>query len=217
MTRRRRLARAALGATLWYTALCAGLASASLVFTPACETLSASEATFDTALVLGAGAVPGGLDGASADRIDAAIALARDGKLGRIIASGYWGQGSPSVAEKMAARVADTLGDDFPVLAETQSRSTLENALFTRWMLGDGEVLLITSDFHLLRGWASMAWAGRLPDAICHPQSSLSPARQARWVLRETLAWGWNIPRAILWSLARLVGVEGSLPDGFLH
>jgi uncharacterized SAM-binding protein YcdF (DUF218 family) len=105
---------------------------------------------------------------------------------------------------------------------EDRSRSTLQNALFSRPLLGPlagDRVILVTDGFHLARAWASFRWAG-------YPQVSLAAAsafgqpplpEQAWRTCRETLAWWFNLARVAAWEAARAVSGGDALPIGVLR
>ena len=83
---------------------------------------------------------------------------------------------------------------------ESLSQSTLQNALFSRPVLGplaDAPVMLVTDGFHLARAWASFRWAGygpvRLAAASAFGDQPTAPAD--RWPAREALAWWFNLAR----------------------
>jgi uncharacterized SAM-binding protein YcdF (DUF218 family) len=95
--------------------------------------------------------------------------------------------------------------------AESESRSTLENALLSREALGpraDAPVILVSDGYHLARAWASFRWTGYRPVALSAATAfgeGTLRSRAAR-VGREALAWWFNLGRVGLWRLAALVG-----------
>ncbi len=143
-------------------------------------------------VVLGARVLPSGrATPALQYRAETGAALFLAGRAPLIIFSGG---GAPSEAS-IARELAVTAGVPPEVcLVEEQSRSTYENAIFTAPMLkerGIDEILLVTDDFHLLRGAAHFARlgikalpvsSGRLLD---RRQRLVATAREALVLLRR--------------------------------
>ena len=191
--------------------------------TPDCRGLLASGRSFDTAVVLGGGGVTeGALAIDSRDRAEAAVALYRAGQVRHLHFTGYASEPSELSGAEGMRELALAAGVPPEAMSiEPRSRSTLENALFSRPMLEDaGRLLLVSEGFHLWRGAASMAWAGRPVAGVCK-SSAFAPGRTApdlAWViLREGAAWWLNILRGGVWRLAAATGLQHRLPDSFLH
>ena len=201
--------------------LAAVLGSAFL--TRPCIDLPAKGTRFDTAVVLGGGGeVDGGLLDDSYRRAEAGALLYLYDVVGRVHFTGYASVPSRRSAAEAMQEVAVDAG--VPIAAttiEAESRSTLENALFSLPMLQDaGRLVLVSDGFHLWRGAASMAWAGRPVSGICKAVS-LTEAddhqSDTQVILREMAAWWFNIARGGVWSVANALGRADSLPEGFLE
>jgi uncharacterized SAM-binding protein YcdF (DUF218 family) len=188
-----------------------------------CTDLVTEGARFDTAVVLGGGGeVEGLLLPDSHRRAESAALLYREGIVEHIHFTGFAGGPSPRPAAVGMREVAVDAG--VPVEAtsiEGESKSTLENALFSRPMLEDaGRLVLVSDGFHLWRGAASMAWAGRPVEGMCK-SASLTEWGDHQYdvvvVLREMAAWWLNIVRGGIYSVANTLGVADSLPEGFME
>lgn len=185
----------------------------SRLATPSCESLPPG-ISFASAVVLGGGVLgPERLGAGSAARTDAGIALVRSGVASRLIFTGDGVPGAPAVAELMRRRAERAGIAPERLAAETKSRSTLENARFTRAMT-TAPLLLVTDGYHAWRSWLSFAWAGNAPDALCRAVRP-APAGPAEY-LREAAVWPLNLLRAALWSGASALGRAGTLPEWFL-
>lgn len=200
-----------------YVLLCTALPILSRLIVPSCASVTTLH---DIAVILGSGIHPGGqLTPDSATRVAAGVALYQRGLVtGLHLTGGGAAQEGTSIGAAMArdARAARVPADR--VTFEGESRSTLENALFSLPFLSDADsIIVVTEPFHALRGGASFAWAGR-PSTICKsPIGTPGPARWLRDQAWETGGWGLNLIRAPLWSLTRAAGRPDLLPDGFLH
>lgn len=199
-----------------YVALCIGLTAISQVFTPACATRTTPS---DVAIVLGSGSTPeGDLTPDSSVRVEAAVALLEAGLLSHIHTTGIGPNVNRPVGHEMALHAIALGVPETQVTWEGMSRSTLENALFSRPALDPFErVLVVTEPFHALRGAASLAWAGK-PAEFCASEDYFFGTR--RWLtmlVREVGAWGLNIPRAAVYAGAQAIGYETSLPRAILH
>lgn len=124
--------------------------------------------TFDHAIVLGCGTIenPDGSVGLTADskiRVLAAGLLAAKGRIGELILTGgkTAGPERPSEAEAMKQYLLKKFPvekypklRDFSIRLEEASVDTVENAKLVAEMLqgdSEGSVLLVTSDYHMLR------------------------------------------------------------------
>ena len=121
---------------------------------------------------------------------------------------------------QMADRAAAAGVPETAITIEDNSRSTLENARNSAPFLeGKDKILLVSDGYHLWRGALSFAWAGVPVDAVCK-SSTLRPdgaEMSARLVVREALAFWFNLGRATIWSAADLLGVAPHLGGAFLH
>ncbi len=198
-----------------YVALCTALTLAAFLV-PACATWDAPR---HTAVVLGAsGGSPDALGADSAARVRAAVDLYDRGVVKRLHMTGTGEDPALSAGENMARLAADMGVPEAQITWEGTSRSTLENALLSKPALAAAPTLLVvTEPFHTLRGAASLAWAGR-PAAVCASEDySFGTTRWAVAFTREIAAWGLNIARGSAYSAARALGVQDSLPEGFLY
>ncbi|HEU0223517.1 MAG TPA: YdcF family protein [Paracoccaceae bacterium] len=100
--------------------------------------------------------------------------------------------------------------------AENFSRSTLQNALMSRPILGelaDGPVILVSDGYHLGRSWLSFRWAGYgrpIGLAAATAFGDAPPADQALRLVREAAAWWFNLSRIGLWHVLDRAGMAES-------
>lgn len=203
--------RTALRFALAYVTLCVLLTAISQLALPACSTMTTPR---DVAIVLGGGSAPDRLTPDTTMRVAAGVELYRNGRVNRLHMT--CGNTHPGTRPgRLMAEAAIRAGvPPTAVTWEGQSLSTLQNALFSRPDLPRGETrFVVTEPFHALRGAASLAWAGR-PAAVCTTSAtSGTPTRKAKVLLREVAAWAVNIPRALAFSLASVLGLGGVFPD----
>jgi uncharacterized SAM-binding protein YcdF (DUF218 family) len=156
-------------------------------------------------------------------RVETGVALFEAGAAPRIhFTGGLEGNGRPAPAEQMR-ELAVSLG--VPAAAtsvETLSQSTLQNALFSRPVLGplaDGPVMIVTDGFHLARAWASFRWDGygpvRLAAATAFGDQPI--ARQIYWTAREAAAWWLNLARASMFEVIVLLRGPEAAPVEMLR
>ncbi|KUF12365.1 hypothetical protein AVJ23_01130 [Pseudoponticoccus marisrubri] len=203
-------------AALAFLLLCLLLPTLSRFVTPPCTD---RERPVEIAVVLGGGASARGLGPDTASRVDAGVALFDRGLARHLhMTGGGTAQDGLTIGAAMAQRAIAAGVPPAQVSWEGASQSTLENALFSRPALPAGEKrILVTESFHSLRAAASFAWAGR-PGAICAAPAARRSARGWLWTrTRETLAWGWNLPRALVWSAAAVTGLQDALPETWLE
>ena len=149
----------------------------------------------DAIVVLGAPLWPGDrLTPILEERIEAAVALWRDGGAPIVVATG----GITNDATRAEADVmADALREHGvpEVLVENQSKTTADNARRTAALLqqlGVRSVWLVTQPFHGRRA-ARLFRAAGLEAHVWHIDSSIEyrdRRRAVRWLLREYAAWG---------------------------
>ncbi|MFO1208195.1 MAG: YdcF family protein [Amaricoccus sp.] len=151
------------------------------------------------------------LGGQTRARVEAAVALFNAGAAPRVLFTGGGAaEGQVPAGEQMRA-LAVALGMPAAVTAvETDSRSTLQNALLSRPVLGplaDGPVMLVSDGFHLARAWASFRWAGyrQIRLAAATPFGDEPLPEQLRWIGREALAWWFNPARVIAFEILERV------------
>lgn len=191
---------------------------------PPCERVALSDASFDVAVVLGAGMhADGRLHRSTRGRVEAGVALYLAGRTPRLyMTGGALPSDGPSAGGQMAA-YAEQLGVPTEDIGrETRSLSTLQNALFSKPDLGDEtSLILVTEGFHITRSWLSFGWAGIAPDAACHSarfRENPGQGRNGAYMLgRELLAFWFNLARAPLWSLATALGVSRETADPWLN
>lgn len=125
--------------------------------------------------------------------------------------------GRPGAGTQMAD-LAMSLGVPASAIAhEDMSRSTIQNALFSRDILGpeaDGSVLLVSDGYHLARSWVSFRWAGYegpITLVASSPFGIQPRQRQARDLAREVLAWWFNLARVATYEV--LDKIEGPDPE----
>ena len=142
-------------------------------------------------------------------RVDRAITLFNAGLAPKIIMSGgTYEYLYPTAAVQMRIyAVAHGVPTD-AVIAETQSHSTLQNALFVANLIeapDTARIALVSHRYHLPRAWASFRWAGlRSIDLFAaDPQSPFQPVE----LLYEVAKIPLNALRALAASLAAMLGV----------
>ena len=173
-------------------------------------------------IVLGGDMTEGNLLGQQTrERVEAGVALFKAGAAPRIhFTGGSPGQGQPGAGEQMRALAVELGLPPAATSAENLSQSTLQNALFSRPLLGplaDRPVILVTDGFHLARAWASFRWAGYGPvDLAATSAFGPPPLReQLRSLSRETLAWWFNLARVAAYQVLTLT--RGSAPVEMLR
>lgn len=198
------------------------MALGSAIFSRACADLDRA-ARFDSIVVLsGSLGDHGTLGPDTALRTDAAIALYERGVAPHLHMTGGVTDNRVHVAAavQMAERAQEAGVPASAITVENNSRSTLENARNSAPFLeGKDEILLVSDGYHLWRGALSFVWAGAPVDALCK-SSTLRPdgaTMSVRLVVREALAFWFNLGRATIWSAADLLGVTPHLGGAFLH
>lgn len=125
---------------------------------------------FDVAVVLGAAIGPDGTASpALLRRIDTAVSLFRQGRVGCLLMSGG---GTPSEASLMRARALAAGLPGTALLLEERSRSTLENAQFCKPIIEERawrRLLLVTDRYHLRRALYTFGRFGLPADGIGAP------------------------------------------------
>ena len=111
-------------------------------------------------------------------RVHAGVRLYDAGLAPRIhFTGGSPDDGRPGAGEQMRALAIAEGVPPAAATAESLSESTLQNALFSRAVLGaeaDGPVILVSDGFHLARAWLTFRWAGYGPVAL----AAASPVRR---------------------------------------
>jgi uncharacterized SAM-binding protein YcdF (DUF218 family) len=173
-------------------------------------------------IVLGAGVEDdGALDPQSLSRIETGVELYRAGLAPRLHLTGGNIDDGPPIAEAMRLFALAHGVPEAAISVETNSKSTLQNALFSAQLL-DGipaGAILVTSAYHLPRAWASFRWAGAVDQVLVPARGpDARPLRaRAASLARETLAWWFNLARVGLWHVATLAGVPESIRTDLLR
>ena len=142
-------------------------------------------------------------------RVDRAIALFNAGLAPKIIMSGGTHEYLyPTAAVQMRIYAVSQGVPTGSVIAEAQSHSTLQNALFISGLIkapDTARIALVTHRYHLPRAWASFRWAGlhNIDLFAADPQNPLQPVEFLYEVAKIPL----NVLRALAASLAALLGV----------
>lgn len=167
-------------------------------------------------VVLSAGLANGQMDAQTAERTATGIALYQElaarGETPILVMSGGRAAGDPAAKATLmadAARAAGVPVDDIRV--EVESHSTLQNALFSRELLGDaaGEpLILVTHRYHLPRAWASFRWAG-MDGLTLYSAEGEDAAPEMGGLILEGVKWPANAVRAALYSGLTAIGVDG--------
>jgi len=170
------------------------------------------EAPVDAIIVLGAGIDPDGvLNFATRRRVGEAVALLAAGKANRLIMTGGRpGWRKPPIGAQMRDLAVAMGAPETRVLVEDQASTTFENIRFSvpiARAAGAERIALLTDHFHLMR-------ADLLARALTGQRFALVSADgmehqhkmdQAKQLLRETLAWWYNLGKvAAWWSLGAL-------------
>jgi len=152
-------------------------------------------------------------------RVDRAIALMQSGRAPLMIMSGGTVlPGNPVVADYMRQRAITASISGAAILAETQSHSTLQNALFTAEILANNNletIYLVTNRYHLLRSWASFRWAG-ITDIVLVAADPDGPILRQD-LFKEGVKAPFNLVRAIAASLAAKFGASEQFVVDLLH
>jgi len=170
----------------------------------------------DAVLVLGGGMDPDAVPGySSRRRVDAALALLGTGATGKLIFLGgpIGPAPSPSGGTLMRDYALSRGAPAEALLAETRSRTTFENLRFGFAIARQHDwhrLAILTDAFHLER-------ARRLAAYFGHPQIGLvaapglaleNPVDRSWSILREALAWWYNLVKVGAWELMDLAGVS---------
>jgi uncharacterized SAM-binding protein YcdF (DUF218 family) len=170
-------------------------------------------------VVLGGGLDAGsGLSAGSRRRTEAGIALYAAGVAPRLHFTGGGSPGHRSDGELMRDLALASGVPPEAATAEGRSASTLENALFSREMLGstEGPILLVSDPYHLARAWLLFRWAGYGPPVHTFAATSFGHWPPIAWpeiVAWEAAAWWVNLAKVAAWPVGRLVGAAAQAPE----
>ena len=119
---------------------------------------------FDAIVVAGAQVWRGGKPSKALERRTlAAVELFKAGHAPRLVLTGGLGQHAPPAAQA-AAELARAHGiPESAIVIEDRSLTTLENAAFSRELIGPGRVLVVTDAYHVLR--CEIIYAHYFPEA----------------------------------------------------
>ncbi|MEO0913114.1 MAG: YdcF family protein [Pseudomonadota bacterium] len=175
----------------------------------------------DAILVLGAGMSPEGvLDAATQTRVQAGVSLYEAGLAPVLLMSGGPAvSGGPAAGKEMAKLAVAAGVPEEAILTETRSTSTLQNARFSAPILqtlGLERVIVVTEGFHMARALLSLRWAG-VRASGAHVSRIFRPGSAARMVMREALAWPFNMARVLLWHAGAWRGVPRERRDTWLR
>lgn len=165
----------------------------------------------DVIVVLGAGiTAEGALNEASKRRVAAGVRLYKAGIAPKILFTGGSAEeGSPTAADEMAALAAAEGVPESAMLREGRAQSTLQNAYFSTPMLraeGAERVILVTEGYHMARALWSFRWAG-LKASGAHVSTLFRKGSYGRMILREAMAWPYNVSRMIVWQMGGWRGI----------
>lgn len=201
----------------WIIGIAAVAVAAALAGTSLYVALHEPSRSIDPAgaiVVLGAGIDPETARPTAAMR--ARMALGADlyaaGAAPRVIVTGGSSRQPARAVAREVRAVARSLGlPDAALTVEAASLSTLQNALFTRDLIGDPltPILLVTHRSHQPRALASFRWAGFGDIALAAPDADRPFALDAQ-IVREAVAWPVNLVRAALASAAMAADIPRS-------
>ena len=173
-------------------------------------------APVDAILVLGGGVDGDGVLGySSRRRVAVAVALLEAGRARRLILSGgpAWMHRDITAARLMRAHAIALGAPPDALLTEIRSSSTFENlrlGFALAEQRGLGNLAILTDAFHLERARALAGYFG-------HPDVALAAVRglefeddviRAWAILREALAWWFNLAKVAGWELLAAAGMD---------
>lgn len=176
----------------------------------------------DAIVVLGAGVNPetGALGRQFVSRIAKGAEMYAKGAAPTVVITGGSDHHSPQTVAATVREKAVALGiPQNALIVESASLSTLQNALFTRDLLPDvaeTSFILVTHRYHQPRAWASFRWAGFSDPALVAADADV-PFAISKGLLREGLAWPFNLARAAGASIADLFDLPRERYIGFLQ
>ncbi len=152
----------------------------------------------------GAGADLGGIGPETQARINRGVELFEAGTAPRLILTGGTGTSNPAVADAMREAAIEAGVPEDAITVETESLSTLQNALFTAdtdAVASEAPIIIVTHRYHLPRANASFRWAGftDITNAAADPDGGFQISEGLLW---ESLKWPYNALRAAAASAA---------------
>ena len=169
----------------------------------------------DAVIVLGGGMDPDGeFNIIGRARVRSAVALLDRGDAGHAIFTGFGCEGGAdgcSEAVAMRARALADGADPDRLIVEPDARTTLENLALSFAMAearGFERLAVLTDAFHLTRAVALAKLFARdvVPVAAEGGLYALPAAEQFPVLMRETLAWWYNLGKAAAWGGLGLLG-----------
>ncbi len=169
----------------------------------------------DAVVVLGGGMDPDGeLNIIGRARVGSAVALLERGDALHAIFTGFGCEGGEdgcSEAAAMHARAVANGADPDRLIVEPDARTTLENLALSFAIAderGFRRIAVLTDAFHLTRAVALARLFDRevVPVAARGGLYALPAAEQVPLLARETLAWWYNIGKAVAWQGLGLFG-----------
>lgn len=126
---------------------------------------------------------------------------------------------APPTGAQMAALARDEGVPASAIVAETQSESTLQNAVFTLPMLDSTRgIILVTDSFHLPRSGLSLFWAGARDIQLFPAYGASQTLMPSHWTIGLEAVKLWvNALRAQVYSLAGVAGVPDEFRIQILH
>lgn len=170
----------------------------------------------DAALVLGGGFDGDGVIGYSTRRrVAAAVEALQAGQVRHLIFSGApMGSTGEVPAALLMANYARRLGaPEGSLLLEPQATTTFENLRFGLAMAkerGFESIAVLTDSFHLPRAAALARYFGAvdIPRIAAAGLASDSPGNRVFSILREGLAWWYNLYKVVGWEVLALLGLD---------
>jgi uncharacterized SAM-binding protein YcdF (DUF218 family) len=164
-------------------------------------------------VVLSSGPMSTGQDSRTAIRtrigVELYFAFLDAGDQPQLVLSGGKGEGEQS---SMAQDMKDlALKEGVParaIMIEDRSGSTLQNALFSRQVLGSeapDQVVIVTDRFHIPRAWVSFRWAGMTDIVLVAADGEDEPVDWDN-LMGEGVKWPANIIRGAVFSALAAAG-----------
>lgn len=174
-------------------------------------------------IVLAGDVEPGQLGPETASRVDRGVALWQAGAAPVLMFTGaLWDDAGENQSSQMVSRAVLAGVDPHAIRLDPDSRSTLQNALFTARVLsrdlgGDlaAPVILVTNRYHLPRAWASFRWAGFSNITLVASDGAQAQVT-AEDLGYEVLKWPFNILRGGAASLMSALGAPQKDVDAIL-
>jgi uncharacterized SAM-binding protein YcdF (DUF218 family) len=168
----------------------------------------------DAVIVLGGGMDPDGeLNIIGRARVRAAVALLERGDAAHALFTGFGCKEGHACSEAAAMQARAVLdgADPARLIVEPNARTTLENLALSFAIADDRgfqRLAVLTDAFHLSRAVALARLFGRevVPVAAEGGLYALPAAEQAPLLMRETLAWWYNLGKAAAWQGLVLLG-----------